>query len=148
MSSRVTVSLQPLEATGRFVRYCASCHASEEQKELMVCGRCQMKWYCSRKCQKAHWRTGHKAYCAQARHSPPFADCISKCIGPPSIAALDAICGAKIFESCCRVCFVSVTRTRLLLMHPPQLFIYQQGQVPWRAADHRLFSLTSIFPLA
>ena len=61
------MSPQPLEATGKFLRHCASCHASEEDAKLMKCARCQMKWYCSRDCQKAHWKLGHKLYCVQAR---------------------------------------------------------------------------------
>lgn len=59
--------VQPLEAMGKFSRHCASCHASEDEKKLMKCARCQMKWYCSRECQKAHWKKGHKLYCVQVR---------------------------------------------------------------------------------
>ena len=59
--------MQPLEATGKFSRHCASCHASEDETKLMKCARCQMKWYCSRECQKAHWKKGHKLYCVQVR---------------------------------------------------------------------------------
>jgi hypothetical protein len=33
-------------------------------KALLVCGRCKKGRYCSGDCQKAHWRSGHKAFCS------------------------------------------------------------------------------------
>ena len=57
--------MQPVEVTGTLGRYCAGCRASELEAQLMSCGRCRMKWYCSRACQKAHWKLGHKLYCVQ-----------------------------------------------------------------------------------
>ena len=65
--------MQPVEATGVFSRQCASCHASDQQAKLMKCALRQMKWYCSRACQKAHWKLGHKLYCVQVRPRMPTA---------------------------------------------------------------------------
>ncbi len=46
-------------------RHCARCRVPEVEAQLSSCGRCRMKWYCSRACQKAHWKLGHKLYCVQ-----------------------------------------------------------------------------------
>ena len=29
------------------------------------CGRCRLKYYCSIKCQKKHWKNGHKEECRE-----------------------------------------------------------------------------------
>ena len=29
------------------------------------CGRCRLKYYCSIKCQKNHWKNGHKEECQE-----------------------------------------------------------------------------------
>ena len=34
---------------------------------LQLCGRCGAAAYCSRACQTAHWRQGHKEACAELR---------------------------------------------------------------------------------
>ena len=36
---------------------------------LKVCSGCKMVRYCSRECQKEHWRAGHKRECAALRES-------------------------------------------------------------------------------
>lgn len=59
--------VQPESATGVLVRHCAMCGINEEQKRLMRCARCQMKWYCSKTCQREHWKLGHKLYCVQVQ---------------------------------------------------------------------------------
>ncbi|CAL5225400.1 g8210 [Coccomyxa viridis] len=55
----------PVEVTGTMARHCARCRVPEVEAQLSSCGRCRMKWYCSRACQKAHWKLGHKLYCVQ-----------------------------------------------------------------------------------
>jgi hypothetical protein len=35
----------------------------EEPGSFKRCGRCQRVAYCSRECQKEHWKTGHKIIC-------------------------------------------------------------------------------------
>ena len=50
-------------------RTCAYCEgvASCVQPPFQVCAGCQWVRYCSRDCQKAHWRSGHRAECLAAR---------------------------------------------------------------------------------
>ena len=40
---------------------CAACGAND--KQLKYCQSCKSVWYCSRDCQKAHWKPTHKAEC-------------------------------------------------------------------------------------
>ncbi|CAK0742759.1 hypothetical protein CVIRNUC_001419 [Coccomyxa viridis] len=54
-------------------RLCASCGESELHRKLMKCASCQMKWYCSKACQVAHWKQGHKLYCKQEPGQAPRA---------------------------------------------------------------------------
>ncbi|KAI9257332.1 hypothetical protein BDA99DRAFT_547799 [Phascolomyces articulosus] len=56
------------EATPEKVRHrqCSStfCTNQEEKEgDFKKCGRCQRVSYCSRDCQKEHWKHGHKAVC-------------------------------------------------------------------------------------
>ncbi|KAI8147599.1 hypothetical protein BJV82DRAFT_642958 [Fennellomyces sp. T-0311] len=56
------------EAAPEAVRHkqCSSTFCTNtEQKEgdFKKCGRCQRVSYCSRECQKEHWKAGHKAVC-------------------------------------------------------------------------------------
>eukprot|EP00986_Skeletonema_menzelii_P010652 scaffold5273_cov158-Skeletonema_menzelii.AAC.13 len=46
---------------------CESCGISQEDagKALLRCGRCNQVCYCSRDCQKSHWKESHKKICAQ-----------------------------------------------------------------------------------
>ena len=50
----------------RFV--CANCKKSPSKDEppLKTCGRCNLVQYCSKECQKAHWKRTHKVQCNQA----------------------------------------------------------------------------------
>ncbi|KAF2105335.1 hypothetical protein BDV96DRAFT_377107 [Lophiotrema nucula] len=42
---------------------CATCRAGEKAgSKLLVCGGCKDRKYCSKDCQKKHWKT-HKAFC-------------------------------------------------------------------------------------
>jgi hypothetical protein len=53
------------------VSICTICHESDERcAEIMCtmrgrlrCGRCNSAWYCSTKCQKAHWNFEHRVVC-------------------------------------------------------------------------------------
>ena len=46
---------------------CANCFVLEknfdEDKKLLICTRCKQIGYCSRACQVAHWKKGHKEQC-------------------------------------------------------------------------------------
>ncbi|KAG2175635.1 hypothetical protein INT43_001282 [Umbelopsis isabellina] len=50
---------------------CSECGSKHRQgepgKSLLSCGACQSIWYCSRDCQKANYRKGHKAACASLK---------------------------------------------------------------------------------
>lgn len=39
--------------------------AEEKEGEFKKCGQCQRVAYCSKECQKTHWRSGHKAVCSK-----------------------------------------------------------------------------------
>ena len=41
---------------------CANCFAPGD---TLRCSRCKSAFYCSRECQSAHWKGGHKAKCTQ-----------------------------------------------------------------------------------
>ncbi|KAF5338295.1 hypothetical protein D9758_015756 [Tetrapyrgos nigripes] len=37
------------------------------EQQLQYCSGCKLTWYCSRKCQKYHWRAAHREFCHKAR---------------------------------------------------------------------------------
>lgn len=43
-------------------RICRNCEKSGKRKEMKVCSRCKISWYCSQKCQKEYWNK-HKKFC-------------------------------------------------------------------------------------
>eukprot|EP00984_Skeletonema_dohrnii_P003952 scaffold1354_cov152-Skeletonema_dohrnii-CCMP3373.AAC.6 len=43
--------------------YCKKVQNVNESGRLKRCSRCKAKLYCSRECQTAHWRAGHKLHC-------------------------------------------------------------------------------------
>lgn len=55
-------------------RVCGNCSAREGSAcapELLACARCGLVEYCSRDCQKAHWKATHKQHCtAKADRAP------------------------------------------------------------------------------
>ncbi|KAJ7577420.1 hypothetical protein C8J56DRAFT_367010 [Mycena floridula] len=49
---------------------CYTCNAiSTEKTKLMKCGKCQVVWYCSRKCQERDWKA-HKKLCGKTDFDP------------------------------------------------------------------------------
>ena len=47
-------------------RVCGNCSAPEESEslpKLSACARCCLVFYCSRDCQRAHWKANHKQHC-------------------------------------------------------------------------------------
>ena len=46
-----------------FFKYCAMCHNFEDNESYLYCSSCRRVCYCSRVCQKKHWRD-HKLSCA------------------------------------------------------------------------------------
>jgi hypothetical protein len=47
--------------TGR----CRYCNSEKLKFELKKCSQCQLVQYCSKKCQLADWRAGHKKECEE-----------------------------------------------------------------------------------
>ncbi len=47
---------------------------AELQQGLKPCGGCAAVWYCSRECQAAHWREGHRAACGAAAQAQSGGD--------------------------------------------------------------------------
>lgn len=39
------------------------CHVCHERCKPLRCTKCRQVWYCSRECQKTHWKAGHKRTC-------------------------------------------------------------------------------------
>jgi hypothetical protein len=46
-------------------KVCAVCAKTSEDTKLMKCSRCNVVFYCSKECQKSHWRA-HKPDCVEA----------------------------------------------------------------------------------
>jgi len=44
-------------------RHCANLSCTVRTKKWMECPRCHQVQYCSKKCQKAHWKAQHKNAC-------------------------------------------------------------------------------------
>ncbi|PNH11762.1 hypothetical protein TSOC_001361 [Tetrabaena socialis] len=71
------------------MRTCAypACSCLEHDSELHVplqgCGGCGRAAYCSRVCQLAHWRTGHKALCGSGAARPPSPRTHQAAVAPP-----------------------------------------------------------------
>ena len=59
----------------REAKTCGQCGRTQEEGEkFLVCGRCKVLAYCSKACQKQHWRGGHKVTC-QAGLTILFRNC-------------------------------------------------------------------------
>ena len=55
-----------LNRTGQYGVYCSSLKCSvlvDKDGLLPHCGRCMLARYCSRQCQRDHWKQGHKEQC-------------------------------------------------------------------------------------
>ena len=48
---------------------CGQCGISEQGTTFNHCSRCKVVSYCSKACQKQHWRGGHKDTCQAASES-------------------------------------------------------------------------------
>eukprot|EP00026_Physarum_polycephalum_P017363 Phypoly_transcript_18567.p1 GENE.Phypoly_transcript_18567~~Phypoly_transcript_18567.p1 ORF type:complete len:210 (-),score=34.14 Phypoly_transcript_18567:4-633(-) len=54
--------------------HCQNCNVTQNEKKLSVCSGCQLAHYCSRECQKAHWKNGHKEVCKKNKDAISRAD--------------------------------------------------------------------------
>mgnify|MGYP006132955743 CR=1 FL=1 len=57
---------------------CSYCDTKMPWQELRECGQCRGPLYCDRKCQRLHWKAGHKHVCEQV---PSCTICLDNC-GP------------------------------------------------------------------
>jgi hypothetical protein len=60
-------SKEHLEAKVGKSEMCNNCYALEEDLgdiKLLTCGQCRLIKYCSRDCQRAHWKKAHREQCA------------------------------------------------------------------------------------
>lgn len=46
---------------GASMRACSYC--GEQELDLLRCSQCKSEFYCSKICQKQHWKKGHKESC-------------------------------------------------------------------------------------
>ncbi|ETI51142.1 hypothetical protein F442_05510 [Phytophthora nicotianae P10297] len=51
---------------------CSACQASS--KALSRCGQCKWTAYCSKKCQRDHWKAGHRQICSKLKVCRRFRD--------------------------------------------------------------------------
>eukprot|EP01083_Nonionella_stella_P025365 69846_1 len=64
-----TESREHKEATKEYFKkllHCSNleCDSTEQrERQFSRCAACNQAWYCSRACQKSHWKTGHRAIC-------------------------------------------------------------------------------------
>ena len=59
------------EPDGKFCSKCRVPGGSASAPKLSACARCGLVVYCSKGCQKAHWKASHKQYCiAKAERVP------------------------------------------------------------------------------
>jgi len=79
---------------------CSNCFSSEGGAfalKLSACARCGLEVYCSKDCQRAHWKANHKHHCiAKADRSPRPQDSTD---APKVAAASEEIVGEK-----CAIC--------------------------------------------
>ena len=66
----------PLDMNGKKARklFCATCDGDLQVLGIEECVGCRSMRYCSRECQKKHWKNGHKAVCA-TRGAIVFKEC-------------------------------------------------------------------------
>jgi hypothetical protein len=48
---------------------CFACDTVKEHNAFWVCRGCGMARYCNKKCQKRHWKEGHKEFCTHFRNN-------------------------------------------------------------------------------
>jgi hypothetical protein len=61
--------------TGKICGNCFASKGSASARELSACSRCSLVVYCSRDCQRAHWKINHKLYCIPKAYRAPQLKC-------------------------------------------------------------------------
>lgn len=89
---------------------CGNCGEPETKKDGMnVCARCRRVRYCTRSCQAAHWKTGHKKFCIKPEACKPGdqpledraaeVQCVI-CLGTTGETFYHGSCSALIHSAC------------------------------------------------
>jgi len=47
---------------------CSCCNKEGQADDMPLCARCRSVYYCSRACQRRHWKQGHKKECERLEH--------------------------------------------------------------------------------
>jgi hypothetical protein len=63
LSSNESLTEQVLTVGGANCDCCGKSRQELGTATLMICTRCKMAYYCSKECQKAQWKAGHKQAC-------------------------------------------------------------------------------------
>jgi len=58
------------DPTAKICDNCSALGVSADAPKLSECARCGLVVYCSRACQRAHWKSNHKQYCVVIVSNP------------------------------------------------------------------------------
>lgn len=64
LESKTPRELQKLEKRYSKIRDCANCHQDKGRTIMRMCVQCKAVYYCSKLCQRSHWRS-HRLQCAR-----------------------------------------------------------------------------------
>ena len=111
---------------------CANCLASEESaSKHLACARCGLVVYCSKDCQRAHWKANHKQHCvAKNERTPQYQASIDV---PPN--------GAPVLEKNCAICLEQLQEASACTL--PCMHIYHSKCV----TELRKFGVNQACPL-
>lgn len=76
---------------------CANCAALDTDLPLWQCTGCRLEWYCSKACQAAHWKGGHKQSCVDPGDRRPGAEALQGSI----VCAICRSDTGETVEMCC-----------------------------------------------
>ena len=125
-------------------KVCANCFSSERFEgtegsssstlKLSACARCGLVVYCSRDCQRAHWKANHKQHCiAKADRAPQFQN--------PSHASKEGDSSGTLPEDICTICQDMLTGASITTL--PCTHVFHGTCV----ADLRKFGVEQACPL-
>ena len=69
---------------------CGHCKKEQETSQFKTCGRCGRVRYCSKECQRTHWKAVHKKHCCKEVQEKTFAQWFAPTIdGSDQLSAAD-----------------------------------------------------------
>ena len=77
---------------GKVCGNCSTGEGNESAPKLSACARCSLVYYCSKECQRAHWKANHKLRCISKADRARQQD--------PREAHKDASAAASVMEKC------------------------------------------------